>query len=131
MAEGLAIRTGRALGRFIEARSASTLGLVDHPADPHAVAVCADLDVDISEHRSRPVFAADVAWADHILVMSLHHAAYVRDAHPEADRKVLMLGTLGGLLDIADPLGSSRARFAACRDQIDRCITAFVSRLPK
>ena len=107
------------------------MGLVDREADPLAVEACSEIDVDISKHRSRPVLAEDVAWADHILVMSLHHANAVRDAHPDADRKIMMLGTFAGVLDIGDPLGGSLKRFRTSRDLIHRALTNFVSRLPK
>lgn len=130
MAEGLAIAAGKASGRSVDARSASTLGLVDRPADPHAVAVCKELNIDIASHKSRPVLAEDVEWADYILVMALHHASAVRDAHPQADHKVLLLGTLGGALEIADPIGQGKTRFRSARDEIKRCVDALVSRLP-
>ena len=84
MAEGLAIAAGKAARLDVEARSASTLGLVDRPADPHAVAVCQELNVDIAPHKSRPVLAEDVEWADYILVMALHHCLlYTSDAADE------------------------------------------------
>ncbi|MFT6142167.1 MAG: protein-tyrosine phosphatase [Myxococcota bacterium] len=130
MAEGLAIAAGKRTGRTVGARSASTLGLVDRPADPHAVAVCQEIGVDIASHKSRPVFAEDVEWADYILVMALHHASAVRDQFPEADHKVLLLGTLGGALEIADPIGKGRSRFRSARDEIKRCVDAFNARLP-
>jgi protein-tyrosine-phosphatase len=117
MAEGLAIAAGKRTGRTVGARSASTLGLVDRPADPHAVAVCQEIGVDVE-------------WADYILVMALHHASAVRDQFPEADHKVLLLGTLGGALEIADPIGKGRSRFRSARDEIKRCVDAFNARLP-
>jgi len=131
MAEGIAIAVGKETGQAIQARSASTLGLVDRPADPHAVTVCEELSIDLSAHRSRPVLAEDVAWADYILVMALHHANAVRDGHPEADRKIMMLGTFGGMLEISDPVGKSVRRFRESRDVIARCVRAFAGRLPR
>lgn len=131
MAEGLAIMAGKATRRSVQARSSSTLGLVDRPADPHAVSVCKEINIDIAPHKSRPVLEEDVEWADYILVMALHHATSVRDAFPQADHKVMLLGTLGGALEIADPIGKSRERFRSARDEIKRCVDAFVARLPQ
>ena len=131
MAEGLARHAADQLGRQVVARSASTLGLNGHPADPHAVRVCDELGIDLSTHKARPVLPEDVAWADHILVMTLRHANDVRDQHPQADRKILMLGTMGGMLEIGDPLGGSASTFRTSRDEIKRCVDAFVGRLAK
>lgn len=130
MAEGLARHLGAELGRPIEARSASTLGLVDRPADPHSVTVCRELGVDIQDHRSRPILAEDVAWADRILVMEGHHANHLHQHFPGHAAKVMLLGLLIGRSEIADPIGRSERRFRACRDEIHAALRSYVKRLP-
>jgi protein-tyrosine-phosphatase len=115
----------------LNASSASTLGLHDHPAHKHAVKVMSELGVDISKHQSQPVTDALVSNADHILVMEIMHAAKLRERHPMTGEKIMLLGTFGGLIEIGDPLGGWRGRFRKSRDEIRDCVETFIDRLPQ
>jgi protein-tyrosine-phosphatase len=106
MAAALAEHLALARGLEIEVRSAGTLGLVDHPAHPKVIAVCRELGLDLTAHRSRALTADDVRWADRIFVMEDQHAAAVRDRVPEVGEIVVPLGPLVGRTEIADPIGS-------------------------
>lgn len=130
MAAGFARDYGQQRGWPVEVRSAGIMGLIDHPADPLAVKVMAEVGVDISAHRSSAVTEDLVRWADHILVMEMRHATVLRDRFPESDSKVLMLGTFGGLVEIPDPVGGWRWRFRKSRDQIRKCTISFMDQLP-
>ncbi len=131
MAEGLARSYGAQRGIALSARSASTLGLHDQPAHKHAVRVMSELRMDISQHQAQPVTDALVEEADHILVMEIMHAAKLRDRHPGAGEKIMLLGTFGGLVEIPDPLGGWRGRFRKSRDEIRHCVETFIDRLPQ
>jgi protein-tyrosine-phosphatase len=130
MAEGLALRAAADRGRDIEVASCGTHDLDGAPADKHAVAVCAEIGVDLGAHASRQVDAELVAWADYILVMEYAHVEAVRDEFPDARERLMLLGTLGGTMEIADPYGGWRYQFRRSRDEIKRCVEAFVDRLP-
>ncbi len=130
MAEVLAAWYAERRGRPVEVRSGGTLGIENAPADNHAIEVCEELGVDLRGHRSSPITADDIAWSDWILVMELAHANKIRDRFPDADNKLLMLGTFGGSLEISDPIGANRYRFRTIRDEIRRSIEVFVDRLP-
>ena len=129
MAAGIAQDYGFRRMRNVEVRSASVLGLVDKPAHKHAIKVMLELEIDISAHRSQPVTPEIVAWADYILGMEINHSATLRERYPEADDKILLLPTFGGLVEITDPLGGWRGRFRRCWDDIQRCTMAFVDQL--
>ena len=58
-----------------EVASAGTWALVDNPASEHSVTVGAELGVDLSGHRARPLAAQLQQPWDHILVMGANHAA--------------------------------------------------------
>ncbi len=131
MAEGLAWNYGRQRGIPLTATSGSTLGLEDRPAHKHAVRVMSELGMDISEHRSQPITQDLIDSADHILVMEIQHAAKLRERFPSADGKIMLLGTYGGLIEIADPLGGWRRRFRKSRDEIRDCVETFIDRLPQ
>lgn len=126
MAERIAVQVGDELGLPIHARSASTLGLDGRPAHRHAVAVLREVGLDLRDHRSQPVSAELVDWADHVLVMEFTHAAHLREFFPSAGEKLLLLGTFGGMPEVSDPIGGWRFRFRTTRKLLDKAIRAFV-----
>ncbi len=131
MAEGLARAFAEAEDLEVEVQSASTLGLFDRPADPHAVAVCTEIGVDISEHLAQPLTDALIDWADYVLVMEYRHAEHIRAAHPQVDERLLLLGNFGGEApEIADPIGGWRFQFRRTRNELQRCVEGFMRRLP-
>lgn len=130
MAEVLARGYAERAPRLVEARSAGTLGIVDHPADPSAVAVCAEIGLDLSGHRSQGIDEALLDWSHWLVCMETKHARWLRERWPRADDRIVLLGTFGGILEIEDPLGGNTARFRAARDEIGRCVAAFLDRLP-
>ncbi len=129
MAEGLARRYGQVRGQPVEARSASVMGLEGRPAAPNAVRVMTELDIDLTQHLAQPMTPDLLRWADWILVMELGHAQAVRDATPDVEDRVLLLGSFCGLLEIPDPLGGWAPRFRHVRDQIRACVENFMDRL--
>lgn len=130
MAEAIARSYAARRGRALEVRSAGTLGIVEAPADPHAVAVCREIGVDLEQHASQGVDEALIEWADYVLVMEFRHARELRERFPEIGDKLLLLGTFGGTMEIADPIGSYKFRFRRIRDEVRRCVELFVDRLP-
>lgn len=131
MAEGLARAYGQQRQIPMKVASGSTLGLHDRPAHKNAIKVMAELDMDIREHTAQPVTDALVDDADYILVMEIQHAAKLRERFPNADSKIMLLGTFGGMVEIADPLGGWKRRFRASRDEIRACVETFIDRLPQ
>ena len=72
------------------------------PADPIAVELMWQLDVDISGHRARPLSRWMMREADLVLVMERAQQRHVQARYPSVASKVDMLtGTGGG--DIPDP----------------------------
>ncbi|NOY26706.1 MAG: low molecular weight phosphotyrosine protein phosphatase [Oligoflexia bacterium] len=130
MAEAWARHYGSERDWPIEVRSAGIMGLVGHPADPLAVKVMSEVDIDLSAHKSRGVDDEFMDWADHVLVMEMRHATILRQRFPESDGKVLMLGNFGGLVEVPDPIGGWRWRFRKSRDQLQRCVVNFIDQLP-
>jgi len=89
-----------------------------------------EVGIDISAHRSGGIDEEQVKWADYILVMELNHQIQLHRKFEASDGKVLMLGTFGGLHEIADPIGGWRWKFRSIRDEIERCIAGFFDHLP-
>lgn len=130
MAAGFARHYGLVRGWPTEARSGGIMGLIDHPADPLAVKVMGEKDIDISDHRSAGIDAEAMAWADHVLCMEMRHSSTLRQRFPDHENKLLMLGNFGGLVELPDPVGGWRWKFRKSRDQIERCVTTFMDHLP-
>lgn len=130
MAEGLARAYARQRGWAVECQSGGIMGLVDKSAAKNAVRVLNEIDIDISQHRSSGVSAEMVEWADHILVMEIRHAIKLRERHDNLGTKVLQLGSFGGMVEVDDPVGGWRWRFRRSRDDIKRCVEAFMDNLP-
>lgn len=130
MAEGLARDYAARRGRPLEVRSASVADFGGRPAHRNTVSVMRELGVDLSAHRSQQVDDEHMAWADHVLVMELRHAADLRDRFPEHADKVMLLGPFGGLMEVPDPLGFWKGPFVSCRDQLRRCVENFIDQIP-
>lgn len=131
MAEALARAYAADRGLAVEVRSAGTLGIVDHPAEAHAIAVCGEIGAPLHDHRSQAVDEENTAWADLIAVMEVAHATYLRERFPTSHEKVVMLGSFGGMHEIADPIGGWKFQFRWSRDEIRRCVAALIDRLPR
>jgi protein-tyrosine phosphatase len=128
MAERIAEQQADRIGLDLVARSAGTLGLVDRPADPKAVAVMREIGVDLSDHRSRGVTDELVAWADHVVVMELEQAAHLREFFPAIGDKVRLLGTFAGRTRIDDPIGGWTFTFRRTRRVIEEGVRGFLKR---
>jgi protein-tyrosine-phosphatase len=131
LAEVMARAYAAERGRDVEVLSASVLGLDGLPAHKHSIKVAQEMGLDLRAHTAQPVTEELVEWADYILGMEIEHAAQLRGRFPQADEKILLLGTFGGVHEIEDPLGRWKPRFRACRDLIRDCVETFIDRLPK
>jgi len=130
IAEGIAPEIGKQYQHDIEALSAGTLGLINRAADPKSVEVVAELNVDISNHRSQGITEELVQWADYILVMERKHATHVRQNFPTASDKVLELASFGSLAEVPDPIGKWKFTFRKVRKKIEKCLHSFLRQLP-
>lgn len=108
------------------------LGAADgHDADAMAMRVASRFDVDLRPHRTHPVAAADVAWAELVLGMEGSHAVALRRRFPDASPRLRLLGDF---LDeaphrIDDPWGRSDAFFDHTFRRIERAVTLLRRRL--
>ena len=132
MAEVLAADYAAKRRRSVVCQSAGMLDLDGRRAERNAMAVVAELGLSLTDHASQPVTAELLTWADYVLVMEVRHASFLREHWPELSEQtqILLLGQMGGTMEIEDPIGSWKRRFRKSRDEILRCVTRFVDRLP-
>jgi len=129
MAAGLARAEADRRGMPVEIRSGGVLDMIGRPAAPNAVRACAEVDSDITHHRSAGVTADDASWADAMLVMEMRHQQELHMRHPELDGRVVLLGTFGGRPEIDDPVGGWMWRFRRTRKLLQRSIERFLDLL--
>ena len=130
LAEVIAERYATERGRNIVVQSASTLGLDGRLAHKNSVRVAKEIGLDLSGHQSQPLTRELMEWADFALGMEIMHAGHMRERYPEADDKIMLLGTFGGVYEISDPIGGWRWKFRKTRGLIEDCVHAFIDRLP-
>ena len=118
MAAALFERTSDGELKF-EARSCGIAALVGNSADPHSVALCRELGLDISAHVSRQISEEDVHWADVIFVMDTEQQFFIEKNYPEAADKTFRLGELDDI-EIEDPYTEEIEVFQSALEAIRR-----------
>jgi len=102
-------------GRSYRVSSAGTAVMGEGEVNPLAVQAMAEIDVDISRHRTRPLSMNAIAAADRIYVMTEKHLRTILEMVPEARDRVERLDPED---DVQDPAGSDLAAYQECRDRI-------------
>ncbi len=123
MAEGIFRRMAEEAGRKdLYCMSAGLAAADGAPAAENAVAVCREIGVDISAHRSKRYNSLELSAFDVFAVMTATHAYVLRQAGvPE--HKIYILGE-----EIADPYGGDLATYRACREQLTAALRELLAR---
>lgn len=99
-------------------------------ASKEAVAASAELGLDLSAHRSRPMTDNLASSAKYILAMTSSLARELAVRFPFARGKIFTLGSFAGKnKEITDPFGGSLKVYRACLDDITVCSEGFVGNL--
>jgi tRNA threonylcarbamoyl adenosine modification protein (Sua5/YciO/YrdC/YwlC family) len=106
-------------GRSYRVESAGTAVMREGDVNPLAVQVMAEIGMDISSHRSRPLSMDMIAAADHIYTMTEHHRQTILEMVPEAKDRVEPLDPED---DVLDPAGADVLAYRECREQIEALI---------
>ena len=111
----------------IDVRSAGTLNFDGEKAADLSIKVCADIDVDISKHKSAPLVSESVDEADIILAMEVSHIVEISKKFPEARSKTCLLGDfLEPGMGIDDPVGRSIEYYQAALEKIRAGVDGFI-----
>lgn len=109
--------------------SAGTLGLTGRESPPEVHEVMAELGLDTTEHRSRPLSRSLIDHAHVVIVMEERHGDHVIDKAPHAESKIIYLGDyMAAQGDVPDPIGGSVEVF---RDSRDRILEGLQTLLPR
>lgn len=130
MATALAAAMLEQAGRDAVTGSAGTLGLQGRASPPQVLDVCAELGLDVSAHRCRPLTLSLIQHADAIIVMEEKHGDVVLRLAPEADSRLFFLGDYADEPgDVFDPIGQPTEVFRQSRDHILGCLQRFFPEL--
>lgn len=108
--------------------SAGLQGLVDYPADEHAVGLMQEIEIDISAHRAQKVNTELLRQADLIFVMTKGQLKLVEKQWPFARGKTFLLGHWQHQ-EIPDPYQQPKGAFIYARDMIISGIKAWHEKL--
>jgi L-threonylcarbamoyladenylate synthase len=96
-------------------------------ASPQTLPALSNLGIEPAEHRSRELTAVMVAEAEHIFVMSRHHAEAIVAMAPYAAGKVHLLDPQGQ--EVPDPVGLSQQVYDSTAARLLEMITHRLSEL--
>ena len=120
-------RITRKLGDRVDVVSAGLAAGAGMPASPQGVEVMTDRGLDLANHRSRPLDESIINRADLVLTLTRAHRAAILTAWPTMAERVHTLRHDGG--DVADPVGAPIDVYAACADQIEAELDAWVGHI--
>jgi protein-tyrosine phosphatase len=104
--------------------SAGLNALVGYGADPLAVEVMAERNIDIKQHRAQQVTRAEAVGAHLILVMELAQKRELERLYPEVRGRVFRFADHLGV-DVPDPTGKPKSFFLETRSLIEHCVTSW------
>ncbi|MEO7165449.1 MAG: serine hydroxymethyltransferase [Spartobacteria bacterium] len=134
-------RSPMALGLFrrllgnrkdIEADAAGVHAVRGQPPSVHAVEVCRQREVEISDLRSQPLTATMVDRATHIFAMTGSHLETIHLLFPQSADKTFLLREfeeVGATLwrDLPDPIGMGRATYEECAGCIENALPSVLA----
>ena len=137
MAEAVARKVAEERGlKGIEVRSAGTGAFPGRPASDYAERVAERHDLDLSSHRSTPLSADLVAWADLILTMGSGHLRRVLELGGEG--KSHLLGAYatdadraedgGAELEVPDPFGGNDETYERTLETLEEYVRAVLQK---
>ncbi|NCD33923.1 MAG: low molecular weight protein arginine phosphatase [Spartobacteria bacterium] len=99
------------------------------PASSMARAALAELQIDLTPHRSRMITSDMIDAADLIVVMTRTHRDILRAECPQAENKIRLLSSFGVQAeerDIMDPFGGNLEVYRRTRDEIDSALADMI-----
>lgn len=106
--------------------SSGLAAAVGAPASREAVELLAEEGIDLRDHESQPLTERLLTQADHIYTMTNSHRQAILDERPDLESRVHLLADHE---EISDPIGSGRAAYVACRNEIESHLRRIVEQV--
>jgi L-threonylcarbamoyladenylate synthase len=127
MADRLTCHPDELVDQGFVVASAGLAAAVGAPASREAVELLAEAGIDLREHESQPLTERLLTQADQIFTMTQQHRQAILEERPDLLDRVHLLSAAGQ--DVSDPIGSGRAAYVACRDEIESHLRRLVETL--
>lgn len=114
--------------KHIKVDSAGIVGLVNHPADDHALSVMQDIGYDMSQHQGKKLNEALITEFDLVLAMTNKQVKDIEQRWAFSKGRVFRLGQWQNL-DIADPYKHGIDSFIEARNLIDTAVDSWIENL--
>jgi protein-tyrosine-phosphatase len=109
----------------------------DATASKDAVVICAEHNIDISEHKSRPLLFDELKAASFLFVMETYQRDFIRTFVPQVAENLFLLGAWPGKEkkehNVPDPIGGSlkdyQKTFNLLSSHIDRIMPFLLAEL--
>lgn len=121
----------KALGARVEVRGGGFHSKVGRPSPSEHVRMCAERGVDLEAHRSRCIDAADLDWADTVVLMDRHNYLALANMHVAPDKLVWAGVLAGGAPEIVDPYGRTEADARLIVDRLERAARELARRIER
>jgi len=119
MAEAIARTMLRDRKKDGQVSSAGTCALPNAGATEQAIAVMAEMGINLREHKATLLTPELAREADLVLTMTGAHKEQVKRLIPEAKEKVFTLAEFAGAgTDISDPIGGSADVYRQCAAEL-------------
>ncbi len=113
--------------------SAGTLGIEGSPAAVEAIRALAEIDIDLTGHRSRALSATDLRISELVIAMDGSHLETLAARYPQGREKRFLLRAFeagprpaAGASDLDDPIGEPLSVFRKQREIIRDCVDHLV-----
>jgi protein-tyrosine phosphatase len=116
-----------------EVRSAGFHPRTERPSPEDYVELVRDRQIDLTPHRSSLVTAADLEWAEAIVIMDRYNWERLQPFGAEIGAKILWLGAFArtGPLEVQDPYGLPTPRVQAIVTQMQAAAEGLAENLLK
>jgi protein-tyrosine-phosphatase len=111
------------------AASAGIYAQLGAPASNNAVSALHELEIDLTNHQSKPLTPELVEHAEMIVAMTDAHRHHILDLFPEVGNRVFLINSFGTSkvpADVSDPFGGSLNTYKRTRDEIDRALSDLI-----
>lgn len=133
MAEGIMNWLAKDKSLDIIVKSAGIFALDGGQIASNSIEALKELNIDISQYRSKAISEDLVNEADIILTMSKGHKENLKLNFPEISERVFLLNeyAFGLEKDVADPFGGSKLDYDKARDEIYEAIESIIDNWDK
>jgi len=113
-----------------EVKSKGIIARIGEPASEHAVTICKNNGIDLSQHKAEQISVEDFKHFDLILPMTVNHLNFLSEEQPSGSKaKIILLldYTLNEVKDIPDPYLKDQKSYEEIYEILDNALNKITS----